>query len=406
MADFAYIAKTAGGEQVKGSMAAAGQREVFATLTQQGLFPMRVEAADGQFNLKSLSWRRTPRIKSEQVASSLAQLADLLGSGVPLLDSLDILASQAAQPALGEVLKKVRDDVAEGTPLDDALARHPRVFSDLVISIVRAGSAGAFLEEALEQTADFLSTQEELKSRVKGALAYPIFLAVAGVIVTIVLIVFFVPKFALLFAKLEKHGGLPFATTALLWLSGALWRYGLVLLVALVGLISWWKRFIRTPHGRRLLDKARLQFPLFGPIFQGFAVARCCRVLGTLLKNGVPILRALSISSDATGNIIFAEAVRASAENVSSGDTLAEPLAASKLFPPQIMAMVRIAEESNNLETVLLQIADRSERRHIRQLDMLVRLVEPAMLLVMGALMMFVILALLLPVFEMGSALG
>jgi len=406
MPDFAYIAKTAQGKQISGSIAAVGQREVFAALTQQGLFPMRVEAAGGQLASKAIAWRRTPRIKSDHIASCLAQLADLLGSGVPLLDSLDILASQAAQPALGEVLKKVRDDVAEGTPLDDALARHPRVFSDLVVSIVRAGSAGAFLEEALEQTADFLSTQEELKSRVKGALAYPIFLAVAGVVVTIVLIVFFVPKFAELFDKLDKHGGLPFATVALLWLSGALWRYGLVLVVLFFGLISWWKKFIHTPRGKRVLDSARLKFPLFGPIFQGFAVARCCRVLGTLLKNGVPILRALSISSDATGNIIFAEAVRASAENVSSGDTLAEPLAASGLFPPQIMAMVRIAEESNNLETVLLQIADRSERRHVRQLDTLVRLVEPALLLVMGALMMFVIVALLLPVFEMGSALG
>ena len=154
------------------------------------------------------------------------------------------------------------------------------------------------------------------------------------------------------------------------------------------------------------MDDVRLRLPLMGPIIRGFAVSRCCRVLGTLLRNGVPLLKSLAISADAAGNKIFSTAIRSAASNVSSGETLSEPLAASGLFPPEIMAMVRVAEQSNNLDVVLLQIANRTERRNIQKLDILVRLVEPALLLVMGSAMLFVIGALLLPVFDMGSAVG
>ena len=408
MPDFAYTAKNNLGQSVQGTISATGHREAVVALTRQSLFPMQVKAAGRNQSAQGMSLLGIPllgppRVKSELVATTLSQLADLLASGVPLLEGLQILATQTTQPTLRQVLEQVRDDVAEGAALDEALARHPRTFPELVISIVRAGSAGAFLEEALERTSDFLGMQEELKARVKGAMTYPVFLAVMGTCVMIALIVFFVPKFAELFEKLEQQGGLPWTTSALLWLSDALWRYGIFLIVAIVGGLAWWRRYAVSPKGREQIDAIRLKLPLFGPILQGFAVGRCCRVLGTLLKNGVPLLKALAISADAAGNKVFSKVVRASASNVSSGDTLAKPLEASRLFPPEVMAMVRIAEESNNLDSVLLQIADRTELRNMRKLDMLVRLVEPMLLMVMGAMMLFVILALLLPVFEMSS---
>jgi general secretion pathway protein F/type IV pilus assembly protein PilC len=408
MPDFVYTAKNAQGQQVQGSITAAGAREAIGALTQQALFPMRVEEADKKKAsvLAGLLGGRTPRVKSELVAGALSQLADLLASGVPLLDGLDILASQATHPTLRKVLTQIRDDVADGTSLDEALARHPRVFPNLIISIVKAGSAGAFLEDALARTADFLSMREEMKSRVKGAMAYPVFLAIMGSCVTVALVVFFVPKFAPLFAKLEEAGGLPWTTSALLWLSDALWKYGLFLAIGLFAVIHWTRRWMETPRGQEVMDDLRLRLPLMGPIIRGFAVSRCCRVLGTLLRNGVPLLKSLAISADAAGNKIFSTAIRSAASNVSSGETLSEPLAASGLFPPEIMAMVRVAEQSNNLDVVLLQIADRTERRNIQKLDILVRLVEPALLLLMGSAMLFVIVALLLPVFDMGSAVG
>jgi general secretion pathway protein F/type IV pilus assembly protein PilC len=322
------------------------------------------------------------------------------------LKSLNVLAEQSAHPTLSEVLADVRDHVADGESLDAALARHPHVFGELTVSMVRAGSEGAFLEEALKRTADFLEKQEELKGRVVGAMMYPVILAIAGFTVTVVLIVFFVPKFAELFARLEERGGLPTATVWLLWTSDFLGRYGLVLAALAAGGAFWARRQLVTPAGRLWLDRMKLKLPLMGNIFLSFAIARFCRVLGTLMRNGVPLLRSLEISSDSSGNRVLAQAVLASAENVSSGDTLAKPLAACGLFPAPVMAMIGVAEESNNLENVLITIADSVERKTNRQLDIMVRLLEPLMLVLMASVILFVLVALLLPVFEMSATIG
>jgi general secretion pathway protein F/type IV pilus assembly protein PilC len=405
MAEFHYLAKNARGLRVEGSISAAGRREALAALAAKSLFPLRVsDAREKGLSLGGLRPRRPP--SAELLADNLSQLADLLNNGVPLLRSLEVLAGQVRHETLAAVLTEVRDDVADGATLDEALGKHPRVFGELVVNMVHAGSAGAFLEEALQRTADFLVMQEELKRKVKGAMAYPVFLGITGIVVTVTLIVFFVPKFAELFAKLEAQGGLPWATTALLWMSDFASRYGL--LVAGLGVAAGYglARLAATPQGKYTVDALRLGVPLFGPIAQGYAAARFCRVLGTLLRNGVPLLKSLDISSRATANLVFAATIRSSAENVSSGDTLAAPLAESGLFSPPVMAMIRVAEEANNLDHVLLQIADRIERRNGQQLETLVRLLEPAMLLLMGVVMLFVIVALLLPVFDMSSAVG
>lgn len=405
MPEFQYLAKNSRGARIEGAVAASSRREALAALTAKSLFPLRVtDVRRTSRALGAFRGRRPPG--AELLADTLSQLADLLDNGVPLLKALDVLGRQTRHEGLSEVLEQVKNDVADGATLDDAMTKHPRVFGELVVNMVHAGGAGAFLEEALQRTADFLVMQEELKRKVKGAMAYPVFLAVTGLIVTIFLIVFFVPKFAELYAKLESQGGLPWATTALLWLSDTFVNYGLFAAVALAGLLYAAARWVATEQGRCFLDAAKLRIPLFGPIAQRFAAARFCRVLGTLLRNGVPLLRSLDISSRATANMIFAQTIRSSAENVSAGDTLAGPLSDSGLFPPPVIAMISVAEEANNLDHVLLHISDRIERRNGQQLETLVRLLEPAMLLVMGLIMLFVIVALLLPVFEMGSTVG
>ena len=218
------------------------------------------------------------------------------------------------------------------------------------------------------------------------------------------MVVFFVPKFAELFERLQQQGGgLPWATVALLALSDFLGRFGLVLLAVLAALGYGLRRAIQTDRGRLNMDRWRLKIPVAGAIFLNAAVSRFCRVLGTLLHNGVPLLRALEISSTSTGNKILGQAVLASATNISAGDTLARPLAECGLFPRAIMAMISVAEESNALDTVLLNIADALDRKISRQLDIMVRLVEPVLLLVMGSVILFVLVALLLPVFEMST---
>jgi general secretion pathway protein F/type IV pilus assembly protein PilC len=406
MPEFTYTARTLAGKHVSGAVVADSKREALSTLFERSLFPMKVEDSEplGERWTRLLQARR--RIKTELLATNLSQMADLLQNGVPLLTSLDILAEQAAHPALAEVLRDVHDRVADGLSLDKALARHPRVFDELTISMVRAGSEGAFLEEALQRTADFMQLQQELRGRLAGAMAYPVFLAVAGFVVTVVLIVFFVPKFAGLFETLERAGGLPTATIILLWLSNFLRDYGVFVLVGAGGLFLWLRGYLRTRRARAFVDRWKLRIPVAGPIFLNYAVSRFCRVLGTLLRNGVPLLRSLEISSESAGNLVLAQAIRDSAENVSTGNTLSQPLASCGLIPRTVMAMISVAEESNNLDNVLINIADGLDRKNSRQLDIMVRLVEPAMLLVMGTVILFVLTALLLPIFDMSAAVG
>jgi len=405
MPDFAYTAKTMTGEAIRGVISAGNRRDALTALSKRSLFPVQV--LDGQKAaadwLQSLRPRR--RIKAELLAANLSQLADLLHNGVSLLGALDVLLAQATQPRWTEVLTDVRTRVVEGSSLDEALARHPDVFNELTISMVRAGSEGAFLEDALKRTADFMELQEELKGRITGAMAYPTFLAIAGFVVTVVLVVFFVPKFAELFSQLEQQGGLPAATVALLWLSNFLGHYGLLLVGALVALGVWLRAKARTPAGRLVVDRLKLKIPVIGAIFLGSATSRFCRVLGTLLHNGVGLLRALDISRDSTGNAVLARAIRDSAANVTSGDSLSKPLSACGLFPPPVMAMIRVAEESNNLESVLINVANGIDKKIERQLDIMVRLVEPVMLMVMGTVIMFVLVALLMPVFDMSATM-
>ncbi|MFP6763380.1 MAG: type II secretion system F family protein, partial [Planctomycetaceae bacterium] len=239
MPEFAYTARTAAGQDVNGLISAESRGDVLALLTDRSLFPLIVE----QSKKKAFSLEFHRPIKTELLAATLTQLSDLLSNGVPLLKALEVIAAQASHPKLQDVLADIRSRIADGKPLDEAMAAHPGVFSDLVLSIVRAGTEGAFLEESLKQTAAFLERQEELRSRIRGAMAYPAFLAAAGSVVTIVLIVFFVPKFAELFAQLEQQGTLPWATIVLLWLSDVLGRFGIFLLIALCGALMGARRW-------------------------------------------------------------------------------------------------------------------------------------------------------------------
>ena len=403
MPQFDYTARTADGQDVQGTLTAGSKQETLHMLSEQSLFPLHVEDTTPSQSF----WKPRQKIKASLVASNLTQLADLLKNGVPLLKSLEILAKQSSQPAMAEVLCDLRDKVAEGAGLDEAMAQHPSIFGELTVSMVRAGSEGAFLEDALNRTAGFLELQEELKGRIVGAMMYPAFLAIMGTVVTIVLVVFFVPKFSELFERLERDGGgLPMATVILLAVSDFLGRFGAIVAVLLGALVYWAAGAVKTDRGRMFADRWKLKLPVVGKILLGSAVSRFCRVLGTLLENGVPLLKSLEISSESTGNVILAQTIRNSAANISAGETLAKPLAASGLLPRSVMAMIGVAEESNNLDAVLINIADGIDKKTSRQLDTMVRMVEPVMLLVMGLIIGFVMVALLLPVFDMSSALS
>jgi len=399
MPEFAYIARDLTGKRVEGTLAAGSEREAVATLSGKDLFPLKVSSADG----RSTPAKGTAKVKARVMAGVYGQLAALMGSGVPLLRSLDLLREQTPHKNLAIVLEDVHSRVQEGATLADAMARHPRAFGELATSIVRAGGEGGFLEEALDRLAKFTEQQDELKSRIIGALAYPTILLVIGTTVVNVLIIFFVPKFETLFERLRDRGELPAVTDWLLWLSHTMQSYG-VFIVAILGVLGWFiHKRLKTEEGRVMLDKVRLKIPVASSIYLSMAVSRFCRVLGTLLANGVPIVRSLEISADSTGNRVLSTTIREAAENISAGESLATPLAASGQFPADVVEMIAVGEQSNNLESVLPHVADTLERDTWRRLDLFVRLLEPLMLLLLAGVVLVVVIALLVPVLKMST---
>ena len=402
MPEYEYIAREMSGQQVTGVLSASSKQHALSSLASLELFPVRLEPAEKAEVRQSRIGRH---VGGRHLSLFYTQLSDLLRSGVPLLRSIELLEKQARHPTLRMVLQDVREHVADGSPLAGALNRHRRVFGELAVSMVRAGEEGSFLEDVLKQIAVFTEHQLELKNRVVGALVYPIFLLVAMTLVVAGMLVFFVPKFEPIFDRLSERGSLPWATTMLMAVSDFAqqhWLLGFVGLgVFIYAGISWSK----TESGRDRIDVFRLNAVGMGPIVRSLAIARFCRILGTLLQNGVPILHSLSIAKDATGNRLISRAIAAAGEDISEGKSLAKPLADSGQFPEEVVVMITVGEESNNLEQVLIDVADSMERRTNRLLDMFVRLLEPILLTVMAGIVLFVVVALLLPILQSSSIL-
>lgn len=400
MPDFAFKAMSDVGQRSNGTLSAGSEREVMSILDGRGLFPLEIALIRNAAAPSSGG----KKVKSRHMTAFYSQLSDLLRSGVPLLRSMEILERQASQPALAEILKEIHIKVADGNSLADAMAEYPRTFSELAVSMVRAGQEGGFLEDVLERIAIFTENQEDLKSKVIGAMAYPIFLLVFGLLVLNVLVIFFVPKFEPIFKRLQEKGEMPTITVWLLAISHVMRGYGWLVVLMIVGAFYGLRKWAATPSGRLALDKFRLRMPIVGKVYLSFALSRFTRILGTLLRNGIPILQALRIAKDSTGNKVLSNAIEEAAENVTAGNSLAKPLGACPYFPRDVVEMVAVGEESNQLEKVLLNIAEALEKRTARQLELFVRLLEPMMLLVMAGFTLFVVAGLLLPVFKMSAA--
>lgn len=405
MPDFQYIARELSGRQVTGVLSATGEQDALASLAGRGLFPVQIDlAAESKAQRRHSGRRVAPRY----LAMFYNQLADLLKSGVPLLRSLELLHRQSHVAALKSVLEEVRTEVADGTRLAEAMRRHPKAFNELSVSMVRAGEEGGFMEDVLKRIAAFTEHQQELQSRVVGAMVYPLFLLGMGGAIVIGMVGFFVPKFQPIFDQMAERGNLPWATTALMSLSDAVQRWGLLILIALiVGGVALYRYITQTEEGRLRFDRFRLSgltlggktFGL-GPIVRSLAISRFCRILGTLLHNGVPILQSLRIAKDATGNLVLSRAIGDAADYVSAGKSLAKPLSASGQFPEEVIEMIAVGEEANNLEQVLIDIAENMERHTNRQLELFVRMLEPVMLSLIAGIILFLVIALMLPILQ------
>ncbi|GAF83159.1 unnamed protein product, partial [marine sediment metagenome] len=313
---------------------------------------------------------------------------------------LHVLSQQAASPALTRILREVHDDVAGGATLADAFDRHPQAFSHLHVSMIRAGEKGGFLEEVLSRVSEFVRRQDELRNKFVGSMIYPCVLLLGGLTAITVLMMVVVPKIR----PLLEAQDLPWPTMVVFGISDVLGTRYLEVLGVLLVVLMIATGFFQSSFGRRLFARLQLRAVGFGKIYTMVALCRFCRIFGTLLANGIPIINALRISKDSTGNEILAEAIDKAADSVTAGEALAQPLAKSKVFPPAMMDMISVAEESNTLEKVLIGIADTQEARTARQIDLFVRLLEPMMLLIMGVLVMFIAVALLLPILRMATS--
>lgn len=404
MPDYTYEALGQTGAKATGTLTANSEREAALILDGRGLFPLKIGLAKTQASAAGGFFGG--RVKGRQIATFYSQLADLLHSGVPLLRSLEILERQSTNRTLQAVLRDVRGRVADGTGLAQAMEKHPRVFSELAVGMVRAGQEGGFLEDVLKRVAAFVENQEDLKAKVVGSLAYPIFLACAGAAVVTVLMTFFIPKFEPIFAKLREKGEMPDITLMLMGISNFItsWAGLLTAAAVVVGVVLFvvWTR----GSGRPWADRMKIRLPLFGPVFLGLALSRFCRILGTMLHNGIPILKALNIAKDSTGNVVLGKAIEQSAENVTAGQKLADPLRKCGFFPPDVVEMITVAEEANALEKVLIDTADNLDKRTARNLELMVKLLEPIMLLVMAVVVGFIAVGLLMPVFKMSTTVG
>jgi general secretion pathway protein F len=393
------VARSARGNRVEGELEADSPAAALRALEDKALFPIEVRELQDRM---AEGAGKGKGVRSRDIGTMYGQLADLLGSGVPLLRALDTLNKSTVNPRLRVLLKEIRGAVADGKSLNDSMREYPNVFPPLHTSMVHAGERASMLVTVLYSLSGFIERLDELRSKVLGAMIYPALLTLVGVGVMILALVFFVPKFEPLLADVDK--ALP--TEVIFGLSVLLRSYWYLMVAGLVGLGMGVWSVAKLEPARRWMERWQIRIPVVGVALRMVAITRFCRILGTMLENGVPLLQALAIAKDATGSTLMSERIVDAMESVRGGKSLTAPLREGGLFPEQVLAMLSVAEESNKLQKVLLQIADTVERRTNQQVDQAVRLIEPVILCLVAAGIGFLALGLLLPIFTMASSLG
>jgi general secretion pathway protein F len=384
-----------------GSAAAARQK-----LRETQIFPIEIteSATDGKDGPK----HQRPvggvlkKVGLREVSVMTRQLSTLLGAGLPLVPSLTTLVSQTTHPEMKKTLAQIKEEVNEGNSLTASMSHFPRTFPPFYINMVRAGEASGMLNLVLERLADFNERQQELKTKIRAALAYPILMFLIGSLVLFFLVTFVVPNITNIFQ--EMHQTLPFITVLLIVVSGFFKSYWwIVAIISAIVISSVRYAVTKTTRGQYLWDKIKLTAPLFGDVHQKMAVARFSRTLGTLLQSGVPLLTAMEIVRNVVGNRLIADDLQTASLEVEEGQGLSKSLAKNGLFPPIVIEMISVGEHSGNLEPMLYRVADSYEKEVEASVIMMTSLLEPAMILFMGLVVGFIVVSVLLPIFEMNQ---
>jgi len=399
---YEYKGVTASGRKVSGVQDGDGLKAVRAKLKKDGVVVLEIQEGGALRASRSreITFRR-PGVRLGDLANATRQLATLLSAGLPLMEALTVMVEQEESPPLKAALSSVRDSVREGASLADALKANPKVFSPLFINMVSAGEASGTLEITLARLADFLDEQVRFRGRFAAALAYPVLMTVIGVGVLFFLFSFVLPRVVGMFEDMKQQ--LPFMTIALLWMVQVVSKGWWAILAAVGAAVYYVQRFFATPAGKAWRDDRALKLPLFGTLIRMIAVSRFTRTLGTLLHSGVPTLTALDIVQSVVGNSVLAAAIQRARESVREGESIAEPLRRSGLFPPVVIQMVSVGERSGELEQMLLKISDSFDRTVETRIAALMSLLEPVIILVMGLVVGFIVIAIMLPILQMSS---
>lgn len=402
MANFKWTGKTRQGTMQKGVLAAKNKEDVIALLRKQNILVTSVQqaATDIKISIPGIGGR----VKDKDIAVFTRQFATMIDAGLPLVQCLEILSTQSENKSMSSALKDIRQDVESGATFTDALRKHPKVFNDLYVNMVAAGEAGGILDTILNRLAAYIEKAMKLKAKVKAALVYPGVIVSVAVIVVTVLLVWVIPVFAQMFT--DMGGTLPLPTRIVMGTSDAVRGNIIFVIIAIILFVVGLKYFYKSEKGKRMVDSLLLKAPVFGPLIRKVAVAKFTRTLSTLISSGVPILDGLEIVSRTAGNKVVEDALMGTRQSISEGKTIADPLGKSKVFPPMVVQMISVGEATGALDAMLSKIADFYDEEVDNAVAALTSMLEPMLMVFLGVIVGFIVIAMYLPIFQMATLVG
>ncbi len=424
MPRYTYVALDARGQESTGLLEAASNNEAIAQLRQAGYFPTSVyeEGKGGPKRTVSRAAAKAARVARPHIKIGIVlfqrkkvkpkimmiftrQLATLIDSGLPLLRGLNVLAKQERDTVLRNTINKLADGVQGGSTFSESLAQHPLIFNHLYVNMVKAGEVGGVLELVLRRLAEFQEKAQKIKNKVVAAMVYPMIVMTMAIAIMAFLLVFIVPKFEAIFHDMLGDKPLPAITLFVIGVSNFVKNHGLVLLGLLIAAVAAYKLIARTRAGRSIIDRFKLRVPLFGDLIRKTAISRFSRTLGTLVTSGVPILQALNITRETAGNMVIAGAISQVHDSVKEGESIVQPLEASRAFPPMAISMIDVGEETGQLPEMLLKIADVYDDETDNSVAALTSMLEPIMIVFLALVVGTIVIALFMPLISIISGL-
>ena len=425
MPKYSYVAMDAHGKETKGTLEVGTQNEAIGRVKEMGLFPTRIVEIEkvkekperkakpgkagkkgGGMNINIKIPGLSGKVKSKTLTTFTRQLATLVDAGLPLLRGLRVLEKQERNPTLKNIISDLALSIEGGSTFSEALAQHPKVFNRLFVNMVKAGELGGVLEVVLTRLSEFMEKAQKIKGKIIAAMFYPVAVLVVATGILIILMVRVVPSFEQVFIGMAEGAQLPAFTRLVLGISRAVKDHILVTMGVLAVFVVLFTLFKRTKFGRRIWDKFKLKMPVIGPVVSKVAISRFTRTLGTLVSSGVPILQALTIVKETAGNVIVGNAVGAVHESVKEGETITAPLEASGVFPPMVISMVDVGEQTGALPEMLLKIADNYDEEVDNAVAAMTSLLEPIMIVFLAVIVGSIVIAMFLPLIALMNSVG